>query len=286
MNVRRERDAIELTVEHSIDFFDDFADRYEDWAGGLHVRVADRLVEVAGPARGEVALDVGTGTGLVARGLAPKVTKRGAVFAIDISQGMLEAAAARSAGLTQVTYMPMPAEALVFRDGTFDLVAVCDALTYLMDPRRALGEIKRVLKPQGRLVLACHRRSLGTEAQEVFFRVLDRFARAHFLSVPSLPAERALWGEPAVLPTILEPAGLELVEATQFVTGGRAKTPREWTDLMAGAGPRPYTLISVLGPRLRLEFDAELTDAMAELGDEAWRYHHAFTMARARPSAA
>lgn len=285
MGARQERDPIELTVEHSIDFFDAFAARYEDWAGALHVRVAERLVEVARPARGEVALDVGTGTGLVARGLAPKVTKRGSVFAIDLSVGMLELAASLSEGLKQITFLPMPAEALVFRDATFDLVTLCDSLTYLMDPALALREIRRVLKPGGRLVLACHRRSLGTEAQEVFFRVLDRFADRHFLSVPRMPAERSAWGEPGVLPTILEPAGLTLTETTQFVTGGRAATPREWTELMAGAGPRPYTLISVLGPRLRLEFEAELTEAMAELGDEAWRYHHAFTMARAVPSA-
>src|SRR5579884_1752067 len=148
MNARRERDPIELTVEHSIDFFDTVAERYEDWANGLHVKVAERLVEVARPVRGEVALDVGTGTGLVARGIAPKVTKRGAVFAIDISAGMLAVAAARSASLKQITYLPMPAEALVFRDATFDLVALCDTLTYLMDPAQALREIRRVLKPE------------------------------------------------------------------------------------------------------------------------------------------
>ena len=286
MNARPERDPIEVTIEHSIDFFDAFAERYEDWAAGLHRKVALRLAEVAKPARSRVALDVGTGTGLLARGLAAQMGKKGSVFAIDISPGMLEVAAGLSAGQKNITYLPMPAEALVFRDSTFDLVGLCDSLTFLMDPPRALTEVWRVLdKKKGRVALACHRRSLGTEAQDVFFAVLERFAEGRSLSVPSLPAERAAWGEPDVLPTILAPARLEVVEMTQFVTGGRASTPREWTDLMAGAGPRPHTLISVLGPRLRTEFEVELSGEMEKLGDDAWRYHHAFTMAVARPQA-
>lgn len=282
MTAAPERESIEATVQHSIDFFDGFADRYEAWADGLHAKVAARLVEVAKPARGETALDVGTGTGLLARGFAKRVTKRGAVFGIDISLGMLEVAARLSAGIANLTYLPMPAEALVFRDGSLDLVGLCDSLTYLADPPRALREIRRVLGEEGRLALACHRRSLGTEAQEIFFRALDRFAAGRFLSVPRMPAERALWGEPDVLPGILRPAGLEVFEVTQFVTGGRAESPRAWTDLMAGSGPRPNTLISVLGPRLRSEFESELETEMAALGEDAWRYHHAFTMALAR----
>lgn len=285
MTAPAEKDPIELGVQHSIDFFDGFAEGYEDWAAGLHRKVADGLVTVAKPARGETALDVGTGTGLLARGFAKGVTKRGSVFAIDISLGMLEVAAERSKEFKNITFLPMPAEALVFRDGTFDLVGLCDSLTYLMDPARSLREIRRVLKEDGRLAIACHRRSLGTEAQQVFFEVLEGYAKGRFLSLPSMPAERALWGEPDVLPGILAAAGLEVVEMTQFVTGGRSETPRAWTDLMAGSGPRPHTLISVLGPRLRSEFEAELEREMARLGDDAWRYHHAFTMARARAQA-
>ena len=64
-----------------------------------------------------------------------------------------------------------------------------------------------------------------------------------------------------------------------MVTGGRARSPREWTDLMAGSGPLPHTLIRVLGPRLRGEFETTLAERMEDLGSEAFRYHFAFIFA-------
>jgi hypothetical protein len=53
---------------------------------------------------------------------------------------------------------------------------------------------------------------------------------------------------------------------------------------MAGAGPRPYTLIKALGPRYRNELEAEVEAAMASLGepDEAFRYHHSYVLALAK----
>jgi hypothetical protein len=69
-----------------------------------------------------------------------------------------------------------------------------------------------------------------------------------------------------------------------MVTGGRTRDAREWTELMAGAGPLPYTLIHSLGPRYRRELEEEVELAMASLGDpdEAYRYHHSYLIAIAR----
>jgi len=87
-----------------------------------------------------------------------------------------------------------------------------------------------------------------------------------------------------VLPQILGAAGFETVKLTEMVTGGRASDAREWTELMAGAGPLPFTLIRALGPRYRNELEAEVEAAMASLGDpdEAFRYHHSYVLAVAR----
>jgi hypothetical protein len=51
--------------------------------------------------------------------------------------------------------------------------------------------------------------------------------------------------------------------------------------MMTGAGPLPYTLIKALGPRYRLELEAEVESAMDSLGDpdDSFRYHHSYLMA-------
>jgi ubiquinone/menaquinone biosynthesis C-methylase UbiE len=274
-------DAIDEMVEmvdHLVDFFDQVAVNYDAWAGGLHGRVAARLVEIAAPKKGEQALDVGTGTGLVAHLVAAKA-KPGMVIGIDLSERMLSIARSRKMANTQ--FVGMAAERLVFRPATFDLVTMGEALAYLADPVAALEEAHRVLRPKGRLAVSCLRRSLSTAAQNLFFQGLAPLARRHYLSLPRFSSARSHFGEPDALPQLLAESGFEVKTMTELVTGGRTRTAREWTDLMAGAGPLPHTLINSLGPRYRAELEEEVELAMESLGDpdDAFRYHHSYLLA-------
>jgi ubiquinone/menaquinone biosynthesis C-methylase UbiE len=271
-------DATDEMVDHLVDFFDRVAVDYDAWAGGLHGRVAARLVQIAAPKKGHHVLDVGTGTGLVAQLVAPAV-RPGTVIGIDLSERMLSVA--RSRNLPNAQFVGMAAERLVFRPSTFNLVTMGESLAYFADPTAALEEAHRVLKPKGRLALSCHRRSLSTAAQNLFFQGLAPLARRHYLSLPRFSSDRARLGEPSVLPQLLGEAGFHVTTMTELVTGGRAKDAHEWTDLMAGAGPLPYTLIRSLGPRYRAELEDEVELAMASLGDpdDAFRYHHSYLLA-------
>ena len=280
-------DSTDEMVDHLVDFFDRIAPVYDTWAGGQHARIAARLVELAAPAKHEHVLDVGTGTGLVAHLVAPRVSP-GTVLGIDLSENMLSIA--RAAGRAQgaenrksknVQFVGMAAEHLVFRPETFDLVTMGEALAYLADPTTALEEAHRVLRPGGRLAVSCQRRSLNTRAQDLFFQGLAPLARRHYLSLPRYSSDRSRFGEPDLLRQILDAAGFDVIRSSEMVTGGRANDAREWTELMAGAGPLPYTLIRSLGPRYRGELEAEVEEAMASLGDqdEAFRYHHSYVLA-------
>jgi ubiquinone/menaquinone biosynthesis C-methylase UbiE len=274
-------DASDEMVDHLVDFFDRIAPSYDTWAGGQHARVAARLVELVAPQRGEHVLDVGTGTGLVAHLVAPRV-RPGTVIGIDLSDRMLSIA--RSKGGKNLQFLGMAAERLVFKPATFDLVTMGEALAYFADPTDGLAEANRVLRSGGRLAVSCQRRSLSTRAQDLFFQGLAPLARRHYLSLPRYSSERARFGEPDVLPQLLQAAGFEVTRLTEMVTGGRTQDAREWTDLMAGAGPLPYTLIRSLGPRYRSELEDEVDSAMASLGDpdDAFRYHHSYLLAVAR----
>ena len=271
-------DATDEMVDHMVDFFDQVAPAYDTWAGSLHSRVATRLVEVTAPKRGHHVLDVGTGTGLVANLVAARV-KPGSVIGIDLSERMLSIARARK--LPNSQFVGMAAERLVFRPSTFDLVTMGEALTYFADPVAALQEAHRVLRPKGRLAVSVLRRSLSTAAQNLFFQGLAPLARRHYLRLPRFSSERSRFGEPTFLPQLLADAGFEVTTMTELVTGGRTQSAREWTDLMAGAGPLPYTLIKSLGPRYRAELEEEIGLAMESLGDpdDAFRYHHSYLLA-------
>ncbi len=274
-------DSSDEMIDHLVDFFDRIAPSYDSWAGGQHERVAARLVDVAAPQKGEQVLDVGTGTGLVAHLVAPRVSP-GSVIGIDLSDNML--ALARSKKSKNVQFLGMAAERLIFKPETFDLVTMGDALAYVSDPSDALAEAHRVLRPGGRLAVSNQRRSLSTRAQDLFFQGLAPLARRHYLSLPRYSSDRARFGEPNVLPQLLSGSGFEVSRVTEMVTGGRTRDAKEWTDLMAGAGPLPYTLIRALGPRYRDELEAEVESAMESLGDpdDAFRYHHSYLIAVAR----
>ncbi|HVS50700.1 MAG TPA: class I SAM-dependent methyltransferase [Candidatus Dormibacteraeota bacterium] len=282
-------DASDEMTDHLVDFFDRIAPSYDSWAGGQHERVAARLVDVASPQKGEHVLDVGTGTGLVAHIIAPRVSP-GSVIGIDLSEQMLAIARSkmsddrRSTTNKTVQFLGMAAEQLVFKPETFELVTMGEALAYLSDPNDALVEAHRVLRPGGRLAVSVQRRSLSTRAQDLFFQGLAPLARRHSLSLPRYSSERARFGEPDVLPQLLKGAGFDVTRMTEMVTGGRTRDAHEWTDLMAGAGPLPHTLIRALGPRYRTELEADVESAMESLGDpdDAFRYHHSYLIAVAR----
>jgi SAM-dependent methyltransferase len=265
-------------LTHLVQFFDEFAPDYDEWAHGFHRKAAERLVVAAGPAPGEHALDVGCGTGLVSRGLARGVGRRGSVVAIDVAPRMLEAARKRAPA--NVRCVSMPAERLVFRDATFDLVTMGLSLSYFVDPFAALVDAHRVLKAGGRIAVSCQHRGLTTAAQQEFFEILERIRADHpFLRLPRHTDERARFGEPEVLAEVLDEMRFGDLKMTTMVTGGRPATAAEWIDLMKGAGPVAHSLLATLGPQLRRRLEGELDTVMGRLDDDAFRYHIAVTFA-------
>lgn len=120
-------------------------------AGFGHLR--DRILELASPAPHDVAIDIGSGTGLLALCLAERVDR---LWAIDISPLMGEylRAKAASAGLTNVETVTASAASLPLVDGSASLVVSNYCFHHLDDAgkRRALDEVHRVLRPGGRFV--------------------------------------------------------------------------------------------------------------------------------------
>jgi SAM-dependent methyltransferase len=115
--------------------------------------LAAALVSRASVGSGDHVLDVGTGTGLVAREAAEHVGTDGRVVGIDTSEAMLAEARAAPAGRPNVSFARMAAETLDLPDREFDVALSLFAVTHFADPAAALREMHRVLTPGGRLVL-------------------------------------------------------------------------------------------------------------------------------------
>ena len=114
---------------------------------------AEDLVERLDVRGGERALDVACGTGAVSRVLAGRVGPQGEVVGIDANPFMLEVAGAL--GLRNLVLRQADAADLPFDDNEFDLVACQQGLQFVPAPEAAVAEMSRVLRPGGRLALAC-----------------------------------------------------------------------------------------------------------------------------------
>jgi demethylmenaquinone methyltransferase / 2-methoxy-6-polyprenyl-1,4-benzoquinol methylase len=122
---------------------------------GLHHHWRRRAADLAALVPGDRALDVATGTGDLAFELATRVGPGGEVVGTDFSERMLslarEKAPDRRGG--DVRFEPANALALPYRDGEFDAATVGFGARNFSDLGQGLGEMARVVRPGGRVVV-------------------------------------------------------------------------------------------------------------------------------------
>ncbi len=142
------------------------------------------VIEKALPLRGRV-LDIGTGKGRFAIPLAREVTE---VTTVDINaeeQHCARLEAIHAGVADRIEFVLADARALPWRAATFDAVTSWNVFHHLDDAERVFGEMLRVLKPGGKLVLADF--SMGG------FRLLDTIHAAEGQRHPHPPSQFAHW---------------------------------------------------------------------------------------------
>ncbi len=119
---------------------------------------ARRLVEVLGPCTGLTVLDLATGTGVVARMLARRVGPGGRVIGVDINAEMAALAELRCADVADAVEVHVaPAADLPLPDDAVDRIVCQQGYQFFPDREAAAGEMWRVLKPGGRLLMTVWR---------------------------------------------------------------------------------------------------------------------------------
>ena len=140
---------------------------YDLFAGAFEKRLRDLALERLGIAIGEAVLEIGFGTGHSLQQIAEAVGDEGRVCGVDLSAGMLEVSQRRlaQAGMSdRVELHCGDATHLPYADETLDAVFMSFTLELFDTPEIpvVLGEIKRVLKPGGRLGVVSLSRGDGT----------------------------------------------------------------------------------------------------------------------------
>ncbi len=150
----------EQKVEKVKQVFDSVANRYDVMNDlmslGLHRLWKRMAIDICGAKRGDVVLDIATGTGDLAKPLAQIVGSKGLVVCSDINQAMLSLGRDKliDQGLVgNIEYVQADAQNLPFPAYSFDKITIGFGLRNVTDKLQALTSMCQVLKPGGKALI-------------------------------------------------------------------------------------------------------------------------------------
>jgi len=144
--------------------------------------VADLVIDRAKLKSGERVIDVGCGSGATTIAFAHKVAPSGHVLGVDISGPMLERARQSAPKDLPIDFALADATVYPFEPASFDVLASRFGVMFFADPVLSFANMRKALKPSGRLAFACWREP----RENPFFMAPLQAAYKH---VPKLPQQ-------------------------------------------------------------------------------------------------
>ena len=242
---------------------------------------AVEAVDIASPQPGENVLDVCCGTGVAVRLALPCVAPSGSVAGLDIDPAMIEVARAltRSSDGVTVNWHCASAQAMPFESGTFDLVFCLQGLQFLPDCTTGFAEIRRVMKPSGRLVAIVWN---AIELCAGQYAVVQILRQRNVDATPMLKANAL--GDASKLRAHAENAGFSDVRIR--AVSGRARFPSisHFIEALAAGGVASRVAMSKVPESQRSEFYDEIAVALRQYVDrEGVMLPTGYLVLRARP---
>lgn len=182
-----------------------------------------RLIALANLQPGEHALDAACGTGALTRPAAKSIAAKGRVVGLDLSPEMLAVVRALdSSNAAPIEWREGDVSAMPFEDGIFDVVFCAFGFMFFPDRAAALKEMRRVLKPDGRLAISvwgpidrCPGQTAMKESWERHFGAdaAAGFSRMHIM------------GDPEMVRSLVRDAGFRNVSVEPAVGVVRHRSP-------------------------------------------------------------
>ena len=243
--------------------------------------ISDAAVAAAAVKPGERVLDVGCGCGATVLALAKAVGPGGRVTGVDISEPMLEVARRRliEADAAQVDVLLADAATERFEEGAFDLVFSRFGVMFFDAPAEAFTNIRRALKPGGRLAFACWRPFKGNPWFHLPYKAVVPHLPEQEKPDPEAPGPFA-FAEPARVERIIGLAGFTDIAIAPFDTMLTFGAPGDVADavrLATDVGPAARAL-GTGSPDQRAAAERAVAEALAaqdgpegiRLGAQCW----------------
>ena len=236
-------------------------DRRFDWYAAVFAPLASWCCGAAGVGPGFRLLDVACGTGLVTLPAARLAGTNGCVVAIDLSPEMVSVVTrrARAANLGTVETHEMDAEDLRFDDESFDAVTCACGLMFAPDAPRALQEMRRVLRPGGRIAVAVW----DEPARSPFLTLAGQAASTFFPPAPPAPGAPGgfRFSGPGELVGLLREAGFAGVAAESLPLPIECASTAEYIEIITDMSTGMKAKLSTLPPGDLARFRTQVDEA-------------------------
>jgi ubiquinone/menaquinone biosynthesis C-methylase UbiE len=233
-----------------------------DRVSDLQFEGGKRLVERLGLREGAHVLDVGCGTGRLAHWIAERVGPNGAVSGIDPLEERIQIA--RSRGGVARFEVGRAEDLRAFDDASFDFVCMSSVFHWVDDKTKALAEVRRVLRPGGRLGVTTvpHELAKAGTLGLVFESILARSPYAGRVDASTLTFAKRGCTTTDLVTRVLE-SGLELVELHVMQSARTYASGEALLDFIEASAfgtflhPVPEDLRASLRAELISAFDAQ-----------------------------
>ena len=221
-------------------------EQHADYVDARGAAVTEKLLELTSPQLGERVLELACGPGSVGLAAAARVGANGVVVISDVVPEMTAIAAARAEalGLAHVSTRVLDLERIAEPDGFYDVVVCREGLMLVPDPGRAAREIRRVLRPGGRVAVAVW----GPRERNPWLGIVFDLASAQLgapVPPPNIPHPFSL-DEPDLLADLLSAAEFSEVAVEEVEVPYDAAAADEWWERsLALAGPLAQRLAAL-----------------------------------------